>query len=278
MKDSATTSFQVGRFLTQEPLVHFLGLAALLFIANAFFSPDNREVIAVDVATQEFLIEQRQSLMLRDLSETEKQEAVETFIEEEILVREARKRGLENNSRIRALLIQNMRFFMASTIPDPTEEDLRTYFDANIERLTSEPSVTYHHVYFADPDSVPASTLSELESGAEYSRMGDTTYQNAVLSRMVEGQIVSNFNRDIARTILDIDDSKWHGPFVSQTGAHFLRIVERHPRVRPNYESAQSWLEEDWFMTKRDEIVERELMAMREDYRIEIAVPGDDSE
>ena len=278
MKDSATTSFPVSRILTQEPLVHFLGLAALLFIANAFFSPDNREVIAVDVATQEFLIEQRQSLMLRDLSETEKQEAVETFIEEEILVREARKRGLENNSRIRALLIQNMRFFMASTIPDPTEEDLRTYFDSNIERFTSEPSVTYHHVYFADPDSVPANTLSELESGAEYSRMGDTTYQNAVLSRMVEGQIVSNFNRDIARTILDIDDNKWHGPFVSQTGAHFLRIVERHPRVRPNYESAQSWLEEDWFMTKRDEIVERELMAMREDYRIEIAVPGDDSE
>jgi hypothetical protein len=37
----------------REPLVHFLGLAALRFMANALFSGDEREVITVDATTQE---------------------------------------------------------------------------------------------------------------------------------------------------------------------------------------------------------------------------------
>ena len=46
--------------------MHFLGLAALLFVANALFSGDEREVITVDIATREYLIERQQELVLRD--------------------------------------------------------------------------------------------------------------------------------------------------------------------------------------------------------------------
>ena len=97
-------------FLKQEPLVHFLVVAALLFVASASFSEDDRDVIFVDTATQEYLIQQQQDLLLRNMTDSEKQQAIESFIDDEILVREARKRGFENNSRIRSLLTQNMRF------------------------------------------------------------------------------------------------------------------------------------------------------------------------
>ena len=253
--------------------MHFLGLAALLFVANALFSGDEREVITVDVATREYLIERQQELVLRDLTEEEKTKAVEDFIEQEILVREARKRGFENNSRIRTLLIQNMRFFMASEIPDPSEEELRDYFDANIERFSTEPTVTYEHVFFADPNAVPDDTLATLRSGAEYESIGDTTWQNAILPRTGEQQIVANFGREQAPAILAVEDEEWRGPFTSQQGAHFLRVRERHGTVRPTYESARNWLAQDWLMTKRNEILDRELAAMRRNYRIEVLGP-----
>lgn len=83
---------QIWLHLRHEPLIHFLGIAALLFVFNAAFNGDEREVISVDVATQEYIIKQRQELLLRPLSKEEKIEAIDAFIEDEILVREAQKR------------------------------------------------------------------------------------------------------------------------------------------------------------------------------------------
>jgi hypothetical protein len=273
LSEQAGPTAGVRQFIKREPLVHFLGTALLLFIAHAVFSGDDREVITVDVVTQKYLVQQRQDLVLRPLTDAEKTEVVENFIEEEILVREARKRGFENNSRIRALLIQNMRFFMASDIPDPTDEDLRGFFHKNIERFATEFTITYDHVYFANPDTVPANTLEVLRAGADYRRLGDTNSFTAQLANTSEQQIVATFGREQAPGILDINNEQWHGPFTSANGVHFMRISERHPSVRPTYEAVQPWLKQEWLMAKNREIVERELAIMRENYRIEVLQP-----
>jgi hypothetical protein len=273
LNEQADPSAGARHLLKHEPLVHFIGLAALLFVANTVFSGDNREVITVDVATQEYLVQQRQDLLLRDMSDEEKAAVVESFIEEEILVREARKRGLENSGRIRALLLQNMRFFMASDVPTPTEEDLRAFFEEYIERFQTEPTITYEHVFFSDPDTVPAGTLELLHAGADYRSIGDTNSFTTKLAKAGERQIVATFGREQAPRILGIDDDRWHGPFASPNGAHFMRVSERHPGTRPSYEAAKNWLEQEWLMAKNREIVERQLGVMRENYRIEVLQP-----
>ncbi len=269
---------KISLFLKHEPLVHFLGLAAFLFVANALFSGDDREVITVEVAAQEYLVQQRQDLMLRRMTDEEKTETVKDFIEEEILVREARKRGFENSSRIRSLLIQNMRFFMTSEIPDPSEEDLRAFFDENTERFETKPSITYEHVLFSNPDTVPADTLDMLRAGADYRSMGNTNTFTAKLPSAGEQQIVAAFGREQAPIILGIDDDQWHGPFTSPSGVHFLRVSERHPGMRPSYQAAQNWLEQEWLMAKGREILKRELAVMRENYRVEVIQPGQEAE
>jgi len=253
--------------------VHFLGLAVLFFVANAIFSADEREAITVDVPTQEYLVAQQQELLLRQMTEEEETQAVEDFIDEEILVREARKRGYENSSRIRRLLIQNMRFFMTNDIPDPTESDLRTYFDANIERFETKPSVTYEHAFFSNPDTVAPNTLDALHAGTDHRSIGDTNPMTARLTRTSERQIVANFGREQAPAILSIRDDQWHGPFTSVNGVHFLRVAERHPGARPSFEAAQNWLSQEWRLNKSREIVEQEMTRMRENYRIEVLQP-----
>ena len=278
LSEQADPSAGLGHFLRREPLVHFLGLAALLFVANAVFSGDDRKVISVDVATQEYLVQQRQDLLLRDMTSEEKAEVVKNFIEEEILVREARKRGFENSSRIRALLIQNMRFFMVNDIPDPTEGQLRAFFDENSERFEIEPTVTYEHVYFSDPDTVPADALDVLRAGADYRSIGVSNRLTAKLARAGERQIVATFGREQAPRILGINDDQWHGPFTSVNGVHFVRVSERHPGKRPNYDAAKNWLEQQWLMARSREIVEQELAVMRENYRIEVLQPEQEAE
>ncbi len=267
------SSRDLGRTLRNEPLLHFLGIAALLFGASTLFSTDEREVISVDIATQEYLIQQQQDLLLRDMTDSEKRQAIESFIDDEILVREARKRGFENSSRIRTLLTQNMRFFITGNLPEPTDADLRAYFDANIERFETRPSVTFDHVIFNDPGAIAADTLSLLRDGADHRTVGDTSPMTARLIKLNERQIVASFGRTEAPRVLAIDDDRWHGPFTSLGGAHFLRITERHPGTRPTFEDAQTWIRQDWQLTKSREAVERELLAMRENYRIDVEKP-----
>ena len=131
----------------KEPLVHFLALAGLLFVLQALFAGDTREVISVGTDTQEYLFQQRQDLTLQPVSEEEKQQIIEDFIEEEILVREANKRGFADGSRIRRLLLQNMRFFIAGDLSEPSEEDLRTFFDENLRSFESPPSLELDHIF-----------------------------------------------------------------------------------------------------------------------------------
>ena len=46
----------------------------------------------------------------------------------------------------------------------------------------------------------------------------------------------------------------------------------------PSFEDARNWLEQEWFMAKNREIVERELEVMRKNYRVEVLKPDQDSE
>ena len=134
------------RSVVREPLLHFMLVAAGLFIANAVLQGDVRDVVVVNQTTINYLVSTQEELLQRPLTVDEQQALVDNHIEEEILVREARKLGFEENTRIRKLLVQNMRFFLVESMPEPTEELLRAHFDAHRARLARTTEDTYETV------------------------------------------------------------------------------------------------------------------------------------
>jgi parvulin-like peptidyl-prolyl isomerase len=266
---------RIGNFVRRDPLVHFVALAGLLFLASALWSGGAREAIRVDKATQDFLIKQRADLLLRALTPEEEQKVVEDFVEEEILVREAKKRGLDNSGRIRRLMVQNLRFLLKGDLAKPTPADLRTFFEKNQKRYESPPTLTLDHVFFANPEQVPEATLSQLKEGADHNAMGDfNSFMGRKVAAASQRQLVGLFGPDAAREILAIEDDDWHGPIVSPRGAHFVRITERNPASLPSFEDAASWIESEWMMANQREILNRQLEAMRPNYQIIVEPRG----
>ena len=266
------------RRIVREPLVHFVGIAAALFVANTLLSGDQRELITVDIPTQDYLIQQQVDLLLRPLTEEEKNNAIEGFIEDEILVREARKRGFGDASRIRRLLIQNMRFFLGGDLAQPDDAELRAWFSANRERFESEASVTYDHVLFKDPDTVPEDLLGRLNAGADYTRVGDASLIGGSLRRYDTRRVAASFGPEEAPKVLAIDDASWHGPFFTPAGAHFLRVADKHPPLRPDFEQVEQWVSQEWMMVRNREILDRELAEMRKNYRIQVLAKDQQAE
>lgn len=265
---------RIWNFLWNQPLVHFVCLAAILFIAHAIWSTDNKEEIIVDSATQEILIKQKQDLLFRPLTEEEKEQAIENYIEEEILVREARKRGLDNSSRIRRLLIQNMRFFFARDVAKPTDQELRQYFEDNSDRFQSPASVTYDHIFFKELEEIPQDLLKKLNAGADPKNVGDfsTTFPRQI-RKANQNTIVRWFGPETGKKVLAISDQRWHGPFKSSEGGHFLRVKQHFSPQFPKFETAKKWIEADWQLSRQRAAIDDELKSLRNNYRVEVAKP-----
>ena len=87
---------------------------------------------------------------------------------------------------------------------------------------------------------------------------------------MGEASIVSGFGPEQGAQILALDDEDWHGPYLSDAGAHFLKLDKAFEATVPDWEQAKGWVSTEWLADQNRQILDRELEAMRENYRVEI--------
>lgn len=266
--------------LAKEPLVHFVLLAACLFVLDHFFTSAQKEQILVDRQTAEYLIKQREDLMLRQLEPQEQQNVIESYVEDEILYNEAYNRGLDRgDSRMRRNMIYKMRGLLIGEIDAPTEKELRDYFEANRDKFTIPARLTFDHVVFNNPDEVPAELLMRLHAGADHNEIGDfvAPFGRAV-SGITQETLIGAFGVDMARGVLAIDDDDWHGPFQSTQGAHFVRVTGRSSVVLPEYEDVAAFIEGEWTIDQSRQRIEQELVRIRDNYEIIIEPFGEAGE
>ena len=258
--------------LVKEPLAHFFVLAMLLFVLEHIFSSTQKEKIIVDRQTVEFLIKQREDLELRKLSPEERKETIAAFVEDEILYSEAYKRGLDKgDTRMRRNLILKMRGLLIGDIRQPTDDELRTYFEANREKFMRPATVSLDHVFYSDPAQVPQDLLEQLQAGANHTTRGEYRLGlGRTMPRLSQRILVGTFGAEVARGLLAIEDDQWHGPFESIHGIHFVRIIGHNPERQSRYEDVKSYLEDDWRMMQTRNIIEQDIERLQDSYEIVI--------
>lgn len=126
---------------TREPLVHFLVAGFVLFVALTWSSggavdPASR-VIDVDRETQAQLSLQFERTMGRAPTDAELDGAIERYVRDEVLYREAIRLGLDQGDAVvRRRLVSKMDLSAsaAAEAAEPTDEALRTFYNANRDR------------------------------------------------------------------------------------------------------------------------------------------------
>ncbi|MGE0623886.1 MAG: hypothetical protein AB7I04_22295 [Pseudomonadales bacterium] len=120
--------------LVAEPLTWFLLFGMLLFAAGEIARTAQKPEILLDSAAVEALITRRQAQEMRVLDPAERQAAIDEWVADEILFREAYRRGLYEDERIRRALILKMRSQITGELTPPSEAVLREWFDGHRER------------------------------------------------------------------------------------------------------------------------------------------------
>jgi len=249
--------------LLQEPLIHFLAIGALLFGADAWRNrgasvrqgngAGTVRITANEVAwLADTWVRQRQ----RPPTHEELRGLVTEFLKEELLAREARAMGLDENDLIvRRRLAQKLEFLVqdASRLAEPTDEDLRRFYEAYPDRFQSPARVSFKHIYFSrerrlDAAADAQAVLAELRLSpptARDSERGDRLLDSEMFK--ADAQAVSGqFGKKFASAVFALQPGSWHGPIESGYGLHLVRVSDAEPVKRREFAEVKAQVLDHW--------------------------------
>jgi hypothetical protein len=224
---------QIMKRLLKEPLLHFLLLGALLFVAYGLLSRrdeprDGR--IAVTRGQLENLQVSFSRVWQRPPTPQELQGLVETWIREEVLYREGLAMGLDRDDPlVRRRIAQKMDFIAAGQgVIAPTEAELQAWLDARPDDYRVEPKYSLRQIYLNPSrrggrlEAAVAAALAALGRGAVVE--GDSTLLPDTLDDATESEVAWTFGSGFAQALATQPVGGWWGPVRSEYGVHLVEL------------------------------------------------------
>ena len=268
----------------REPLLHFLLLGALVFVAYQLLSGGGRssDEIFISRGQQENLLNTFSRTWQRPPTPQEFQGLLKDYIRQEIAYRESKAMGLEQDDIvIRRRLRQKLELLaedVASLVP-PTDEQLQTYLDQHDEDFMVEPRLTLRQVYFSTDRRGGSAEQDALEllqrittDGPDggFENFGDPLPLPPRMQNLREGEIARLFGTVFTDSLTGIEIGRWAGPIESGFGLHLVFIEERVEGRLPQLDEVREAVQREWLSQRRREAVDGLYDRLAENYTIEI--------
>ena len=270
----------------REPLVQFLFLGGLIYLAYALFSPQAAEEeyerkIVVNASKVQWMHNSWQQRWNRLPTKEELDGLIQQYIKETVLYKEAVHMGLDKEDGIiRRRLAQKVEFLAKDLViyTPPTEEDLKKYYEEHQDKYKPDVTYTFTQIYF-DPDKRGESTLDDanrvkeklVAQGSMLQRiegLGDDYMTANYFVANTPMQIRKNFGSGFAQSLMELKAGVWHGPVLSGFGTHLVFVNEIVSPPVPPLEEIKARVLEDWISDKREELNDEFYKALKAEYTI----------
>ncbi|MBL9136146.1 MAG: peptidyl-prolyl cis-trans isomerase [Verrucomicrobiales bacterium] len=272
------------RKLTQEPLLHFLLLGALLFAVDAWRnstnpSSENPTTIAVTGSVVERLRLGYERQFGQAPDEETLRGLVTAHVREEVLCREALALGLDqDDSIVRRRLAQKMEFLTDDllVVAEPEEHALRQYFAMNAARYAQPSRVTFRHVYLSrdrrgtntEPEALEV--LETLKTGVSDESLGDPFLHGYTFEKQDTEELAATFGNEFLGPLSTAPTGKWFGPVPSPYGLHLVKVAQRSETKPVPLQTVREKVIQD-FKDDRRRLANQELFErLRQRYRIQV--------
>ena len=269
----------------REPLVQFLFLGGLIYLAYGLFAPqseeENERKIIVSEAKVQWMHDSWSKRWNRLPTQKELDGLIQQYIKETVLYKEAVNMGLDKEDGIiRRRLAQKVEFLAKDLVvyTPPTEEDLKKYYDTHQDKYTPDVTYTFTQIYF-DPDKRGESTLDDAN------KVKETLVAQGTMMQKIEGlgddymtanyfeaqtpmQIRKNFGSGFAQSLIALKTGVWQGPVLSGFGTHLVFVNEVISPPVPAFEEIKARVAEDWVSDKREELNDAFYKALKAEYTI----------
>lgn len=257
----------------REPLLYFMLLAAGLFAVSALVGPGD-DVIEVSREELEYRILQVEAEEGAPLTPRERRLVEEAYIDERVLVEEARRLGLQDDERIDDILVQKMLHVLSGDVIQPSDEELALYYESNAERYVRQPSVTVDELVLPSGSPLPAS----LGNGGAPSELAeDELIGHRVVPDLTLEDLSLIFGEETAQRVFDGEVGAWFEGFESVRGDHWFRVQERSASGLEPFSVVRDQVRLDWIAEQEDRRLLQRVAELRERYTVVVEEASDGS-
>ena len=292
--------------LVKDPLVHFLTMGLCLFLLFAALNPADRIIddpkqIVVDQDALLTFIQYRTKAFKQDLAQArlkalsgeQLQRLIDDYVREEALHREAKALGLGSEDYIiKRRMIQKIEFItqgFAEAVVKVSDDDMRAYHKAYKQRYREPGNITFTHIFFDAERRTPgqakalaAAKLEELRAASvafsDAPKHGERFPYGVNYVERAKYHVASYFGGEMTEELFRLEptDGVWHGPFISEYGAHLVMVVKRNDDRDPPFEEVRSRVEADIVHDRRKEQAEKAVRTIVDGYRVKLEIVGKD--
>jgi hypothetical protein len=275
--------------LIREPLFHFLLLgAAIFFVAGRVrnSSIGAGEKIVVTQSEMASMVVGFSRTWMRPPTQGEMQGLVDDYVREEVLYREARAMGLDQDDVIvRRRMRQKFEFLAEdlATHRGPTDQELEAYLQQHLDRFREEPSFSFEHIFLsrekhgASTEAEAQALLAELggknKDAIDIEKRGDTFLLPSRFEKTSAPETARLFGGNFATQLATIEPGEWAGPIESSYGLHLVRVDARVPGAAPPLANVRDSVLRDLLNDRRKEELDAQYSKLRARYTVVVEPP-----
>ena len=274
MKEPENTKNLVDQ-LINEPTVHFFMIAVVVFIVYAISNLSGDDVIELDQREIDARILMQEMVSGQPLTSEQQEFITASYVEEQILVKEAVELGLDNDARIHDMLAQKMRHVLSGDIIQPTPAELESFYSSNSELYRAPATVSVDELILDTRNEIPIEIQTLISEGVNSDEILEmASGSSAPLPNANHLDLSNIFAPEFADAVFQSQGNEWIGPFSSNRGQHFLKIIERsEERIPPMAEIADR-VRLDWITQEEEIRLQQEVNKLWDRYEIIINDDG----
>ena len=274
MKEPEKTKNLVDK-LINEPTVHFFVIAVVVFIVYAISNLNGDDVIELDQREIDARILMQEMVSGQPLTSEQQEFITASYVEEQILVKEAVELGLDNDARIHDMLAQKMRHVLSGDIIQPTPAELESFYSSNSELYRAPATVSVDELILDTRNEIPIEIQTLISEGVNSDEiLAMALGSSAPLPNANHLDLSNIFAPEFADAVFQSQGNEWIGPFSSNRGQHFLKIIERsEERIPPMAEIADR-VRLDWITQEEEIRLQQEVNKLWDRYEIIINDDG----
>lgn len=268
--------------LLREPLVHFLVLGALVFVAMAGRAPDLGERrIIVDEPVVAGLVNHHVRAFRRPPTAEELDGLIRDHVRGEVYYREALRLGLDADDEVVKKRLRNKMLAIAGAEAEaaqPSDAKLQALLDADPARYAAPPRYRLEQIYLGpDAPALRAAAAAEIGRIPKRARPGIMTQPLPLPGRFDDASqtdLAEQLGDDFATALARLPVGTWMGPLVSGFGLHLVRIDQRVQPPPPRLADVRQRLENDWRSSAIRKAQDAHLQQLLDSYDVEIRRPS----
>jgi PPIC-type PPIASE domain len=275
------------RKLIREPLFHFLLLGAVIFFiadrSRSIAVPSGKKIVVTQSQIESIVVGFSRTWM-RPPTQEELQGLMSDYVRDEVLYREARTMGLDQDDVIvRRRMRQKFEFLaedLAARTGPPSDQELEAYLRQHADKYSEEASFSFEHIFLsrekrgASADAEATAMLARLSGKAiDIEKLGDAFLLPSRFEKTSAGETARLFGEKFAKELNKTQLGTWTGPIESSYGLHLVRVNGRIPEVAPSLANVRESVLRDLLSDRRKQELDTQYEKLRARYTVVVEPP-----